>query len=35
MVAAAKQGTTGVHIYEYRQIVTLARWDAAVQSRIA
>ena len=26
MVAAANQGTAGVHIYEYRQIVSLARW---------
>lgn len=35
MVAAVRQGTTGVHIYEYRQIVSLAQWEAAAQSRIA
>jgi uncharacterized protein YbjT (DUF2867 family) len=35
MVAAVRQGTTGVHIYEYRQIVSLAQWEATAQSRIA
>jgi uncharacterized protein YbjT (DUF2867 family) len=35
MVAAAKQGGTGVLIYEYRQIVSLASWDVTAQSRIA
>jgi uncharacterized protein YbjT (DUF2867 family) len=35
MVGAAKQGTAGVKVYEYRQIVSLARWEAASQSRIA
>lgn len=35
MVAAARQGTAGVHIYEYRQIVSLARRESAIQSRIA
>lgn len=35
MVAAARQGTAGVNIYEYRQIVSLARWETAAQSRIA
>jgi len=35
MVAAVRQGTAGVHIYEYRQIVALARWESSPQSRIA
>lgn len=35
MVAAAKQGIAGSHVYEYRQIVSLARWETAALSRIA
>lgn len=35
MVAATRQGTAGVHIYEYRQIVSLARRESSPQSRIA